>query len=516
MKKFNRSLSIIFSSFFIAITVLMGVYVYAATYTTIVNLQSAAGFAVLAGSGITSTNPPQVIVGDAGSSPTVSNGLTGAEVSGTNYTAGSAVVDLAKDHLTAAYLDAESRTGATVLSASTYELGGETLTPGIYKIGTGAEITGNLTLDAENDPDAVFIFQIGSTLTTASAAQVLLIRGAQPCNVFWQVTSSATLGTGTQFVGNILALESITDNGGSTVNGRLLARNAAVTLNNTHVTKQTCTTPPALSGGGGNKIPPVISIVKVPSPLALPSGPGSVTYTYTVVNVGGVKMNDVVVTDDKCTPVNYVSGNNAGSTLDANEVWTYTCTTTVDRTTTNIATVTASANDWRVIDTANATVVVGVPLVPPLIHVVKKPSQLLLPYGGGLVTYTYTVTNPGTVPLSNVSVADNKCSGLPPARITGHPGDLNKNNLLEPDEIWTFTCSTNLTITTTNTGIAEGSANGFTAIDYALATVAVATPGLPKTGLDFSNEHTLWNVINSIGVVTLLALFFVTKKKETI
>jgi hypothetical protein len=111
--------------------------VYAATYTTTVNLQSAADFAVLAGSGITSTNPPQVIIGDAGSSPTTSNGLTAGEVSGTNYTDGSAVVDLAKDHLTAAYIDAESRTGATVLSASTYELGGQTLTAGVYEIGTG-------------------------------------------------------------------------------------------------------------------------------------------------------------------------------------------------------------------------------------------------------------------------------------------------------------------------------------------------------------------------------------------
>ena len=423
MKKINKASSLLIA---FSLLILVSLNVYAASYTTIVNLDTAANFAVLAGSGITSTNPPQVIVGDAGSSPTVSNGLTAGQVSGTNYTAGSAVVDLAKTHLTSAYLDAESRSGATVLSATTYELGSQTLTPGIYEIGTGAQITGNLTLDAENDANAVFIFQIGSTLTTASAAQVLLIRGAQPCNVFWQVTSSATLGTGTQFVGNILALVSITDNGGSTINGRLLARDGAVTLNNTQVTKQTCVVPPvAPSGGGRDNVPPVISIVKVPNPLALPSGAGPVTYTYKVLNVGGVKMNNVVVTDDKCAPVNYVSGNNGDSALDANETWIYTCTTTLNRTTTNVATVTASGNDWRVTDTSNATVIVGVSLVPPLINIIKNPNTLLLPYGGGQVTYSYTVTNPGTVPLSNVSVADNKCSGLPPTRITGsRPGYL--------------------------------------------------------------------------------------------
>lgn len=515
MKKLNR-LPLV-SSFFITISVLMGAYVYAATYTTTVNLQTAADFAVLAGSGITSTNPPQVIIGDAGSAPTTSNGLTGAQVSGTNYTAGSAVVDQAKIHLTAAYVDAESRAGATVLSATSYDLGDDILTPGVYEIGTGAQITGTLTLDAENDPDAVFIFQIGSTLTTASASEVVLIRGAQPCNVFWQVTSSATLGTGTQFVGNILALESITDNGGSTVNGRLLARNGGVTLNNTDVTKQTCVAPPAPpSGGAGNNFPPVISIEKVPSPLALPSGPGSVTYTYTVLNVGGVPMSDVVVTDNKCTTVEYASGNHGDSRLDANETWIYTCTTTVDKTTTNTATVTASANDWRVIDTANATVVVGVPIVPPLIHMVKKPGQLLLPYGGGLVTYTYTVTNPGTAPLSNVSVADNKCNGLPPAQVTGHPGDINDNNLLEPDETWTFTCSTNLALTTTNTGIAQGTANGLTAIDYALATVVVSTPGLPSTGLGFGDKNVLWNLINSAGIAIVLLLLLSNKRRKQV
>ena len=96
----------------------------------------------------------------------------------------------------------------------------------------GAQLTGPLTLDAQGDPNAQFVFQIGSTLTTASASSVVLVNGASPCNVYWQVGSSATLGTTTAFQGNLMALTSISLNNGATVQGRLLARNGAVTLIN--------------------------------------------------------------------------------------------------------------------------------------------------------------------------------------------------------------------------------------------------------------------------------------------
>lgn len=206
---------------------------------TSIDLQTAGNFAVLGGSGIVDSNP-SVIVGDAGSSPTTSNGLTAGEVTGTNYTAGSAAVDLAKDHLTSAYLLAEAESASVIPT----ELGGTTVYAGAYETASGEfGITGTVTLDAQGDANAVFIFQSGSTLITASNSEVKLINGAQGCNVFWQVTSSATLGTGSTFRGNILALVSITDNGGSTIYGRLLARNGAVTLNNTHVTKRDCAVP---------------------------------------------------------------------------------------------------------------------------------------------------------------------------------------------------------------------------------------------------------------------------------
>lgn len=217
-------------------------------------------------------------------------------------------------------------------------------------------------------------------------------------------------------------------------------------------------------------VPPLIDIVKVPSPLTLPSGPGSVTYTYTVSNTGTVAMSNVVVTDNKCASVSFISGDtNSDSKLDTSEVWTYQCTTILSQTTTNTATASGQANGFTATDTANATVVVSTPLPPPLIHVVKIPSTLVVSSGGSVI-YTYTLTNPGTAALNNVSVVDDKCSP-----ISGPSGDTNNNTILEASETWTYTCQMNLTATTTNTATAQGSANSLTATDSSIVTV-VATP----------------------------------------
>jgi hypothetical protein len=242
--------------------------------------------------------------------------------------------------------------------------------------------------------------------------------------------------------------------------------------------------PTSSSGGNSGSFAPLplINITKIPYPLALPNGPGLVNYTYTVTNIGVVPMIGVWVKDNKCDSVKFVSGDtNNNSVLDLNETWIYRCTKTVSVTETNTATAHGQANGWDGYDTANATVVVGASLTPPLIHLVKVPSVFTLPVGGGAVTYTYTVTNPGTVPLSDVSITDDKCTGLP-GRVVGHPGDLNKNDLLDPGEAWKFTCQTNLTQTTTNIGTAVGHANDLIAVDLSPATVVVATPNLPSTG----------------------------------
>lgn len=208
-----------------------------------VNLGLAESFAVLAGSGITNTGATTAS-GSAGanfgSSPTGTfTGNVLVTTSGTKYTAVDAAVTAAKVDLTTAYNDAAGRTPATTVTA---DLGGQTLTTGVYKSASSLAVTGTLTLDAENDPNAVFIFQAGSTLTSASSATIALVNGADACNVFWQVGSSATFGTDTVFVGHVMALTSITANTRATFQGQLLAQNGAVTLDTNTITNNLCAT----------------------------------------------------------------------------------------------------------------------------------------------------------------------------------------------------------------------------------------------------------------------------------
>lgn len=206
-----------------------------------VNLGSTSNFAVLAGSGITNTGPTTVsgtAGGDMGSDPTPAfTGDNLVTTTGTKYTAPSAVATAAKTALITAYDDAAGRTPATTVTA---DLGGQTLVGGVYNAAAAMALTGTLILDGQNNPDAVWIFQAGSTLTTASSSVVQLINGAQPCHVFWQVGSSATFGTSSDFTGHVLALTSITATTGATFKGQLLARNGAVTLDTNTITNDVC------------------------------------------------------------------------------------------------------------------------------------------------------------------------------------------------------------------------------------------------------------------------------------
>jgi hypothetical protein len=141
--------------------------------------------------------------------------------------AGDALAAQAKLDLLAAYSAAAALVPSATLAG---DIGGQTFAPGVYRSASSLGITGTVTLDAQGDPNAVFTFQMGSTLITASASNVKLINGAKASNVFWQVGSSATLGTTTSFAGTIMALASITVTTGVSVDGRALALNGAVTL----------------------------------------------------------------------------------------------------------------------------------------------------------------------------------------------------------------------------------------------------------------------------------------------
>jgi hypothetical protein len=201
------------------------------------NLGAAASFAVLAGSTVTATTTAGTVVnGDLGVSPgtAVTGFPPGTVVNGAIH-AGDPVAAAAQAALTAAYNDAASRTNAVTLAGN---IGGMTLTNGVYKSTSSLAISsGNLTLDAQGNSNAVFIFQIASTLTTSSSLQVILANGANPANIFWQVGTSATLGTSSVFEGNILASQSITLGTGATLNGRALASVGAVALDSNPVTR---------------------------------------------------------------------------------------------------------------------------------------------------------------------------------------------------------------------------------------------------------------------------------------
>ena len=225
---------------------------------TAVLLGAADSFVVLAGAGITNTGPT-TLNGDIGTYPTTSiSGDSSMTINGANHV-GNAVTQNAKSDLVTAYNNAAGQGPPSPIAV---DLGGQTLTSGVYNSASSIGLTGALTLNAQGDPDAVFVFQAGSTLTTATASSVVLANGAQACNVYWQIGSSATLGTATAFRGTILALTDITLTTGATVEGRVLARNGAVTLDTNTITRPTCVTGP----GGGPTTP-------APS-TAGPGGPG--------------------------------------------------------------------------------------------------------------------------------------------------------------------------------------------------------------------------------------------------
>ncbi len=239
-----------------------------------VALGTTASFAVLGGTTVTNTGP-SVINGDLGVSPgTAVTGFPPGLVNGVTHAA-DAVAAQAQADLVTAYDDAAGRASTATVTA---DLASQTLVPGVYTGGALA-LNGTLTLDAQGDPAAVFVLRAASTLITGPGSVVALVNGADACNVFWQVTSSATLGTNSLFAGNVLALTSITADTGAVVSGRLLARNAAVTLDRTTVTRSTCATPATATTTPTATATVVPSATATTVPTTTTSTPPTVTST---------------------------------------------------------------------------------------------------------------------------------------------------------------------------------------------------------------------------------------------
>jgi hypothetical protein len=236
-----------------------------------VALGSAGTFSVLASSTVTNTGPT-IVTGDVGVSPgaAVTGFPPGVVVGGAIHSADGAA-GTAQIDLTAAYNDAAGRTTPASVSG---DLGGLTLTPGLYKSTSFLNLTGILRLDGLGDANSVFIFQVASALTTFSGSQVILQNGAQAANVFWQVGSSATLGTNSIFNGTIMAQASVTLTTGAALNGRALARTGAVTLDTNTI---------------GNPGPPTTvglpGVLTVACPLS--AAQAGVTYNSVVTATGG-------------------------------------------------------------------------------------------------------------------------------------------------------------------------------------------------------------------------------------
>ena len=252
------------------------------------SLGTAQSFAVLGASAVTNTGP-SIITGDLGVYPgTAITGFPPGTVVGGIIHDSDAVAQTAQADTTTAYntLAGEPCSNTPPFAAGT-DLGGTTLTPGVYCFSSTAQLTGTLTLDAQGNPGAVWVFEIGTTLTTASSSAVVLINGAQNCNVFWQVGSSATVGTASTFVGNILALQSITLTTGTIMSGRALAQNGAVTLDSDQVAVSTC-------NAAAGPVPPTVA--KAFSPVSISAG-GSSTLTITLSNANATAATGASFTD---------------------------------------------------------------------------------------------------------------------------------------------------------------------------------------------------------------------------
>jgi uncharacterized repeat protein (TIGR01451 family) len=368
-----------------------------------INLGTASTFGLLGGSGVTNTGS-SVITGDVGSSPTPAvTGFPPGIVIGTLYTTPNAVTAQAQVDLTTAY---NSAAGAPcTLSLTGTDLGtfnaGNPLIPGVYCFSTSAQLTGNLTLDGLGDPNAYWIFQIGSTLTTATNSTVTFINGASPCNVYWQVGSSATIGTNNAFAGTIMALTSITLNGG-TLDGRALARNGAVTISAAEFVNTAC---PA---------GPCVTVAKTADRATAAVG-DLITYTYNVCNCGltAQTVNSVVDSQLGTLTGDFILANGGTATLAAGACTSFTEPHTVLVTDpnplVNTVTVDASVGAVHVTNTGSASVIITT--TGPCVTIAKTANRTTAAVGG-FITYTFLVCNCGTVPQTVTSLTDSRLGTL--------------------------------------------------------------------------------------------------------
>ena len=303
---------------------------------TPVNLGTATSYSVLAATTVTNTGPT-TLQRDLGLSPgTAITGFPPGIAAGTTHAA-DAVALQAQSDLTTAYNNAA---GQPLTASVSGDLVGQTLVEGVYKSTSSLALSGQLTLDGQGNPASVFVFQVASTLITASASSIIFINGAQACNVFWQVGSSATLGTASSFKGSILALTSITAQTNAVVEGRLLARNGQVSLDTNVVTTPACVTTPTTSAPPGTATA-TPTVTPTETATATATATPTVTATETTTATATATATPTVTATETTT-----------ATATATETATATATATPTVTATETTTATATATETT---TATAT-----------------------------------------------------------------------------------------------------------------------------------------------------------------
>ena len=379
-------------------------------------LGTSQSFGVLGASAVTNTGPT-TIVGNLGVSPGTSiTGFPPGTVVGVTHMT-DAVASQAQADATTAYNALAGMACNTVLTGQ--DLGGLTLTPGVYCFTSSAQLTGTLTLNAQNDPNAVFVFQIASALTTASNSSVQIINGGQSCNVFWQIGSSATLGTNTNFIGSIIALASITLNTGATLEGRALARTGAVTLDTNMITATFCRptigvsfNPVIINAGGISTktitlINPNARPATLTAPLVdnLPAGLVIAATPNAVTTCGGVL----------AAPAGGTAFSLTGGTIPGGAPGSCTITVNVTAAVGGTYTNTLPAGSLQTINGSNsaaaiATLTVIPPTGPPVLSVAFSPTTVS---AGGVSTKTITLINPNATPaVLTAPLTDNLPAGL--------------------------------------------------------------------------------------------------------
>jgi len=478
-------------------------------------LGTAQNFAILGASAVTNTGPT-IINGDLGVSPgTAVTGFGPGIVNGTIHAADAVAAQAGNDANTA-YNSLAGQPCNTILTGQ--DLGGLTLTPGVYCYASSAQLTGTLTLNGQGNPNAVFIFKMGSTLTTASKSSVVLVNGSTACNVFFQVGSSATLGTGTQFIGNIFALASVTLTTNVNVFGRAVGLNGAVTLDSNVVSVPTCgvvTTTGFVQvckvAGAGVAVGTnfAFNVAGTPVTVAAGAAPGGSCSTPLTVPAGPALITETIPTGIVLAGVSTLPS--AGLLVSSNLA-------------AGTATVTILAGGQTIVTFIDAIVI-----APPTISKSFAAPKKVIP--GGTIALSFTVGNPNSVAaLPGVGFTDTLPAGLVVATPNGLSGSCgggtitaaagsNSISLANATLAASASCTFSVNVTAATDGIyvnttgavfsAYGS--GGTATD----TLFVAMP--PRLSKSFGNVLTLlpggttglaFSLTNPNSVVTLNGLAF--------